>query len=152
MKKTTTKTAPKKSAKKSAERVLKAEQVITSAPKLKSFIALHDSRPLTSAERAYDNAIIRNSLAHVDHVAIKTADVAVNVVNKVAKNDDINKGNVARHINGKVKKGDIVTFAGRSNDTKTGNMKKLMSFMTSNICSGKNGQTTDKLFVFYVNK
>ena len=153
MKKTTKKTATKKSVKNSAPavRVNKADTKLKSE---KEFIALcnkHDGRPLTTHERAYDNQILRNNLDVLTaktHVNLKIDDVKLD---KDYGNKPINRDKMSSFMNQHgVKKGSVVLFSARNDDTKTGDVAKCATFATQNRLSKLKGLETKKLFIFYV--
>jgi len=145
-----TKKVAKKSVKKTAPsaRVKKAETVLPSAVKFKSLISEHDARSLTSHERLYDNEILRNNLN-----TVKTREVAMQSLNLNLKykNTEPNKRIVRDALKKmNIKKGDVVTFASRNSDTKSGNFEKLVTFVVSNRLSALKKIDCEDTFIFLV--
>jgi len=131
-----------------AERVKKSEQVLATRKATIELINTHDKRALTSHERLYDNEIIRNSLGALKSKALDISQLSLNVK---MKNNHINKAITAKLISkAKIRKGDVVTFASRNSDTKTGDIAKLITFVTSNRLSALKGIECADTFVFYV--
>lgn len=145
-----TKKVAKKSVKKTAPsaRVKKAETILPSAVKFKSLISEHDARSLTSHERLYDNEILRNNLN-----TVKTREVAMQSLNLNLKykNTEPNKRIVRDALKKmNIKKGDVVTFASRNSDTKSGNFEKLVTFVVSNRLSALKKIDCEDTFIFLV--
>jgi len=146
------KTGKKAVAKKAVagERVKKADTVLGAKKTVLSLIEEHDARSLTSHERLYDNEIIRNSLSSLKP---KKLDVSQLNLNLKYKNTEPNKKQTRELLKkAGIKKGDVVAFASRNSDTKTGNMEKLVTFVTSNRLSALKKIECEDTFVFYVNK